>query len=421
MESKFCSFQWTDGMVGINNGTTHFCCKTEPFQVSSEELKTYGTEVFLNHPKTIKIRESLLNNQKPASCSYCWKLEARNLPHNRIKSTPIEVFFKPEGHRSSTSEKITVLEIVLSNLCQMQCVYCSPRFSSQWERTVKEKNSLIPSFMFPHLDSPVETDPVFIKKFVDSFFNFLSVNSSGLEEINFIGGEPLIQKDFFEILEHIEKGRGENTRPLLVRVVTNLSVSKEIFNNFLKKIESLKSSFHFILSPSIDSPGSSGEYIRQKLSWSAFKDNLNMAVETQLFEKVEFINTVNVLSLLYLNDFLKFYDECILKWPNQRINLILNPVNNPSFLNSVHWGYLLMPIVGQSLDWIRLNSRHQYPEFQEVYHFLISLLESYKDSSETPQEYQEQLKSWLLFIDKINLTQYQDVFPDLEKFLAKAK
>jgi MoaA/NifB/PqqE/SkfB family radical SAM enzyme len=153
------------------------------------------------------------------------------------------------------------LDVRNTNLCNFECIICTPEYSSKWAERLGHEN-----------------------KFVSTDFD---VDLTNVEKIYFAGGEPLINKKHWEILDAIP-------HPENVSLVysTNLST--------LYKVEQYWPRFkHVQLNPSCDGIGKFGEQVRLGLDWNMFCKNIDIArniknVQLEINYTVSLLNIWNI-------------------------------------------------------------------------------------------------------------------------------
>jgi MoaA/NifB/PqqE/SkfB family radical SAM enzyme len=197
------------------------------------------------------------------------------------------------------SHQLQQLDLRWSNTCNYACVYCSPALSSQWAKELGEK---------------VNADRENFVKLKDYAFE----NLVNLKEVYLAGGEPLLIKENFELLDELHRVNPD----CLVRITTNASNLKNRIYEKIKQFRNVK------WEVSVESTGSQFEYIRYPGVWLEFERNL----EQLLFEQNDVSITMNYFLLtadtiietgLYLNGL-----------GIDRNNIAVHPIYNPKFLDA---------------------------------------------------------------------------------------
>jgi len=154
-----------------------------------------------------------------------------------------------------------------SNLCNFKCRMCGDMLSSSWEAEERSNNMIDYSnpknnWMRPDIKQSISE---FQSNIVEKEFAS-AVKESRVEEIYWVGGEPLMFEQHWKYMKQIIKqGDGGN---VYARYNTNLSRIEykgcNLFNDILDNIRDWQ------ICASIDGTGRIGEYIRDGLVWSQF-------------------------------------------------------------------------------------------------------------------------------------------------------
>lgn len=411
--SSFCSFLWKDTLVDLQKCEVHSCCKTIGMKVSLEEINELGKDIFSNSSQVRLQRNAALRGLRPSSCEYCWKLEDAGLPSMRDSTESLENFCENESRSESElldfplATSIDTLEIVLGNSCQMKCLYCSEQFSSAWQL---ENSQVSASGESQNLELGIQ------EKFRSTFLDYLPEALETVSHIHFVGGEPLVQRDFYKYLNVIaeEVGKTNRSKLLQIDVISNLSIPDKLMDRFYSSIEQLPEEVKVNLLPSIENIGQQAEYVRYGLQWSLFERNLKRALNYQGFEEIKILSTFNLLALPGLEEFFEFLS----KLPNsKKINLRLNPVNGrPEFLVE-NLGDEALPMLKGALNKIRKCSS-EIKNTSEVERLLGQYIEGL-DSKGVNRERVEGFLGYLEDIDKRRSHFFGDSFPEFKKLLTR--
>jgi len=159
-----------------------------------------------------------------------------------------------------TEIKIEYVEMTLGNKCNIQCRMCNPWSSNMWQEDIA---------YHPQLDYwRTDYDNLTFDWYnSDRFEKILTDILPTVKHINFLGGEPLFNEKYYEIIERImQSGRAEeisiqfNTNGLAIQ-----DKSKESWNK-LKNV-----GFNL----SCDGIGTVNEYVRWPGKWSKWERNMN--------------------------------------------------------------------------------------------------------------------------------------------------
>jgi hypothetical protein len=165
-----------------------------------------------------------------------------------------------------------MVEVSLSNLCDMKCVYCSHDYSSQW---VAER------LKFKEITIEQAPNDKPNAQLTDLFWTYFSTHAyKTATYINFIGGEPLLIDDFYVFVERLinlykDKDTEDLPQYVILSVVTNLNCSPKLFDRFARLIPKILSNprLHLHVSVSMESVGPRAEFIRYGTDWSKVSEN----------------------------------------------------------------------------------------------------------------------------------------------------
>lgn len=284
--NTFCSAPW----IGMYYHTDQIspCC----YMRTNENLVMTPNE-YRNSEWLKSLKQEFLDGKRPSVCKPCWEKEDRGLQSVRTKWPT---------HNPDNGEKITWLEIRESNLCNFKCRSCNPNDSSLVQKEIEENPELIP--WFPKkttMDSNIS----------DEAWSQILDLSIGLESLTLTGGEPMLIKRYYDLLDHlIANGRNED---LILRVYTNCSVWNPIFMEKFLKFKRAE------LKLSIDGVGKSAEYQRHGTKWDIVRENVFKFAELPI--SIGTHSVLSAYSLLTLSSLTDFLLE-IVNYPDRKANLI---------------------------------------------------------------------------------------------------
>lgn len=228
--------------INQNKSIRPCCMFKEPgveFKNSIQETQT----LFKNYTD-----EQLING-----CKVCHQQEKNNITSRRK-------FFVEHLINAKNS---FFYDIQMSNLCNLACTMCSPRQSSRLVPTSKWlRENGMPGYDKPNLvpaKAAIWDNNMIEQLLID--INYRSKNSRVVVSIK--GGEPTIQPEVLTFLNSLE-----NKHNISLRIVTNLQVFPEIFENQIDKF------YHIDLGVSIEGVGETYEYSRTHGSWTTFEKNI---------------------------------------------------------------------------------------------------------------------------------------------------
>ena len=304
----FCLAKWTQVTLQLQTGHNHSCHHPVTHKISELEIADNPSALHNTNYKKNRRRE-MLEGIKPKECDYCWNIEDNSTDFSdRVykSSEPwslphLEDILKTKGEKDFNPKYV---EVSFSNVCNFKCSYCGPAFSSQWMDEIQQHGSYPTSTNFNNLDYLKSTDQMPIphnKKnpYVDAFWKWWPDLYKDLHTFRITGGEPLLAKDTFDVLDFINSEPNPN-RKLNLSINTNLNAPEKIFNEFREKITKLMNEERvneFILFTSCDAHGEQANYIRHGFNYDLFIERINILLTENPKLTIIIMSTYNALSV----------------------------------------------------------------------------------------------------------------------------
>ena len=286
MHSKpenLCMAPWTHTYLSPQTERRLCCASREPAQNFKQYIDTEsGSNVYKpqnladywNSERVRRVRRTMLQNEVPPECEVCDK---KLLNQDVYRDYFGHLFaHKWEQVLESTDETgYTTMEPVswdyrFSNFCNFKCRMCGPMLSSSWEVEARKENKIEP-WMERDVKHEIER---FQKTTVEQEFA-QAVEDHRIEEIYWVGGEPLMYEQHWRYMKRIiELGDGPG---LYARYNTNLSKVKyrntNLYSDILDHIRDWQ------ICASIDGTSEIGEYIRSGLNYTNWLDNFKQGLQ----------------------------------------------------------------------------------------------------------------------------------------------
>lgn len=318
-----CQLKWNWSFISLNTGITRTCHRTSETVLTPENFKN-----FHNTDIVIDDRKKMLDGQWPESnCSYCKKIEDVGGVSDRLRHIDIPNLYPSEldQNPSSTTVTPTIVEVCLTNTCNLSCLYCAPDLSSQ----INNENKKFGTFDL----NGVKLDYVEPKfnSLIDSFWEWFPGGFSKLKRLHVLGGEPFYQKEFEKLLDYIDQNPNPDCE---LNPITNLMCSEERLEFFIQKFRNLvaqKKIKRVDITCSIDCWGSEQEYVRWGIDLKTWERNFNRLLK----EKWIYLNinqTINILSIKTMPELLKKLHQ----WNSIRKvhHFFGTPSPGPSYMNA---------------------------------------------------------------------------------------
>lgn len=272
--NTFCPAKWDELFINFSTNYVYSCCKGKP-----QIFENGNYQQIIDQQK-----DNLINGIQDPSCQYCWSLENAGKPSDRtlvyLKNFDDDKFVNYQTNLITPS----VVEVNLGNECNLQCMYCNPKFSSKWESDVSSKPYKTLTDRHHFLLSKYKHNDR-----IDQNLKFLK-STGNLHKLNIIGGEPLRNKHLWTILEEVE-----NVEEL--HLVTNLMTTKEVIDRLFSYAHKFKK---IVLGVSLDATGEIAEFVRHGLVYDDFISNLDYIIKN--YNKNSSIIVLSLLTSLSVRD-----------------------------------------------------------------------------------------------------------------------
>jgi hypothetical protein len=294
--ASLCMAPWTHTYVSPQTERRMCCASREPAQNFQQYIDTSkGSGKYLpitleqhwNGDHMRSVRQRMMRGEILPECEVC---------NDKLLNTDVyrTYFWHLFGERyyqeiwdSTDSNGFTTMLPVswdyrFSNLCNFKCRTCGDMLSSAWESEQRQHDMIDWSnpknnWMIPDVRNEIARfqDTQIEQEFAEA------VEQHRVEEIYWVGGEPLMYKQHWQYMRRIiELGDGQN---LYARYNTNLSRVRiggcDLFQDILPNIRDWQ------ICASIDGTGPIGEYIRTGLSWSNFLENFRRGLSISRYPR----------------------------------------------------------------------------------------------------------------------------------------
>jgi len=310
----FCVAKWKQVTTHLESGLTHSCHHPRAHIVPLDELEK-NVSALHNTKYKKRMRKDMLDGKIIPECEYCNRVE-------RHSSGEVSDDFSDRIYKSSEcwAEKYipeitnspwdydifpSYFEVSFSSACNCSCIYCSPTFSTGWVKEIEKYGGYptsISSRDFNECPPPKymgKNDNPYIKAFWKWWPNLYR----NLDSFRITGGEPLLSKDTFKILDHVIKNPRSDFH---LDINSNFCVSPTIFTKFISKYKQIaEMNEHVGVFTSCEAKGEKAEYIRPGLKYSEWLENCrNYLIEVPT-GTLTFMCTYNILSITSFKDFLE--------------------------------------------------------------------------------------------------------------------
>jgi sulfatase maturation enzyme AslB (radical SAM superfamily) len=241
------------------------CChmlhdELAPIAQQKLNMKLIDVKDIMSLPSLQYYRNYFKNNDTlPPACVKCSNIESQGLNSPRIIQNKLNY----------QEYDIARLDVVLSNLCNLACPFCSSHASSLIDKlslTLDEK---------PENWIPLKNSHDFEQPKAQNTSEIIAeiLSNHRVHTLKLLGGEPFLKENWCKISDEINNGSYTN---LNINITTNGTV---INNSIIKTLQKVK---HVELLISIDSIGKNYDFIRWPHKWERMQRNLDILYKANL-------------------------------------------------------------------------------------------------------------------------------------------
>jgi organic radical activating enzyme len=435
-----CLAKWTQVTLQLQNGHNHSCHHPKTHTISTSEIARNPSALHNTRYKKLR-RKEMLQGARPSECDYCWAVEDnsdrfsdRIFKSGENWSYPYMDEIVNSDWRDDYNPKY--VEVAFSNACNFKCSYCGPAFSSKWVEEIEKYGG------YPTIDNFNSNDWLKLENkfpiphseynpYIEAFWKWWPDLYKDLHTFRITGGEPLMSKDTWAVLDYILDHPNPN-KELKLAINSNLGVPDKLIDKLIEKIKRLEDEGRvkeLIIFTSVDAWGEQAAYVRTGMEFNKFWDNINKVLSASSRTIVTIMSTYNALSVFS-------YPQLI-----QGVYKLKDDYASPDrywnsavFLDSSYLRYPLHQTVqvlphqfaNNILDQSKLITYYAAPSFSHE-HIGYSDVEVQKvkriyDWMLSPQDATQQMKNRYSFYqyfsnhDKRRGTDFCKTFPELEEF-----
>lgn len=304
--TKFCVLPWIH-LHSWPNGSTYLCCVSadgSDDKTKIGDITENSISEIMNGDRMKSIRKAMLSNESVHNCSKCIQMEefkgfSWRSGFNHQFREYIDKLVRSTNNDGSINPKLLYIDFRFSNACNLECRSCGANLSSSIASAPGREfsNGEIDEFSNKRVISGTNLVAFMNAKpdfFEDDLKNYLQDTVC----FYFAGGEPLIQKEHYDILSYIDTQQWYNRE---LRYSTNLSTLIFKGTDF---VELWKKFDKVWVMCSIDHFGDKLEYLRQNVNHERLFKNLEKLFNNNF--QVSITMVVSVYNIYYLYEFFEF-------------------------------------------------------------------------------------------------------------------
>lgn len=275
-------------------------------------------------------KQQLTDGIELADCQYCWKDERQG-----------KISFRQKAEFTDTN----LIELYISNLCNHMCSYCSPKYSSIWEESIKT-HGIFQNISSTAKNNLIKTHSVAdIDRWITQIENYIHTCDDNSVSLKLLGGEPLMQQRNLEKLLSFNSNKIKRlsvhtnlnppTNKFLIWLLDNIDINK------LNVIISLDASADYNHIP------------RAGFNKDRFSQNLELLTNNNI--DFSFNAIISVLSVFDLENFITWGN-------NNNFKIAFNKLNNPDCLDPIY-----IPLKFREQIWKKISQLSIDPVIAEIF------------------------------------------------------
>jgi radical SAM protein with 4Fe4S-binding SPASM domain len=313
-----------------SSGNTLPCCLTTGHNYILGNINYDSIETIWNSEQMKMLRKQMLSGDPPKICDRCSNREisgqvSKRLEFNKIYNKVIEkipYITEDDGH--VTEIKLMYWDFRASNLCNLKCRSCSPRFSTSWVQDAKKLNHYGPALSEQKI---LKVDP--------EKYQFYKNYLTDVDRIHFAGGEPLYMPEHYDMLDELIK---QKKFDVVLEYNTNCMVIEHNGKNVLDYWKQWNKKTIKIMA-SIDEIDDRLELVRSGAKFDTIVKNIKIFNSIEAVQFVAIQITVGALNVFRLPEIIKkMIDVGIIDKKHGYLNFILHPIMDPS-----HYTFSVLP------------------------------------------------------------------------------
>jgi organic radical activating enzyme len=310
-----CAAKWKQVTMHLQNGMNHSCHHPKPHLVPLSEIKSNPTALHNSNFKKEQ-RKKMLEGARPEECDYCWRVEddGQGSHSDRIYKSAdswANPYIEDIASKSwDDNVDPSYVEVSFSHVCNFKCSYCAPHISSQWMEEIEKYGAYPTTHNYNNLEYLKSEKLIpFLNReenpYVDAFWKWWPSMYKSLKHFRITGGEPLLSKNTFKVLDYIIANPNPN---LEFSINSNMNPPEKVLDLFLEKIKIIvneKKVKSFKIFTSAEAHGKQSEYIRFGMDYNKWLENIHRVYREIPGIEFTVMSTYNVLSLTSYIPFLK--------------------------------------------------------------------------------------------------------------------
>ena len=396
----FCMMPWVH-MHAFPDGRAYPCCLADYWHPVGD-LRKNNMETIWNQRPYRNLRINMLNEKPSKECTKCYEQETNGFfsmrnDANRNYGHHVSEVDSTDSNGHNPEFKVRYWDVRFSNLCNFKCRSCGPIFSSNWFNDHVKLYNRTPDVLGREM-ARVE----YTTGDEDGMLKQMLPHIPYLEQVYFAGGEPLIMKEHYFMLEKlIEAGKTD------VRIQYNTNFSELAFKD--KHVFDYWKHFKNVsVGASLDASGERAELMRKGTDWTQTVENRRRMIEEVPHVDFYISATVSAMNVLHVLDFHKEWVELgLIQAKDFNVNICQSPewYRTDIFPEDFKQNYI-KPAYEAHLAWLEPQDKLQRATngFRSALNFIMGT-----DHSDQISKFKEEVAK----LDAIRNEDFWEIFPEL--------
>ena len=352
-----------------------------------------------------KLRQNMIAGRPSRACERCY--HAESLGRRSLRLSLNEEFAHHEGVVGRTAPdgrlaelRVPFLDVRLSNLCNLKCRICGPRFSTRWYKDAIALGRL----------SAHQAQESNLASEASALWAEIRSLVPGLERLHFAGGEPLVIEEHYQLIEEL-LARGMTS----VRLTYNTNFSTLTFGSH-DAIQYWKHFPHVHIQASLDGMGARGDYMRKGQQWHQVVENRQRLLDECPHVEFRVHATVSMLNVLHIPD---FYRDWLGRGFLQPGEMQLNLLYTPLYLNVQGLPAAMKDRVERSYR--ELISEDLSGEQHGITEQRVAVESVIRFMRETDHDQLDAFRLEMKALDLLRNERFEDTFPELSELVESGR
>ena len=398
----FCMLPWMH-MHAFPDGRVYPCCLADYWHPVGDLRKNTMREVW-NQDGYKTMRSNMLKDKPCVECTKCYEQERHGAfsmrnDANRNYGHMIKEIANTKEDGTHEEFKIRYWDVRFSNLCNFRCRSCGPIFSSNWYNDHVKLYKRVPDVLgrdMARVEYATGTEDGMLKQ--------MEEHIPHLEQVYFAGGEPLIMKEHYYLLEKlIAAGKTD------IRLQYNTNFSEMRYKD-KHVFEYWKHFKNVSVGASLDGMGPQAELIRKGADWQQTVENRERMMKEVPHVDFYVSSTVSSMNVLHVLDFHREWTRLgLIQAKDWNINICQSPdwyrcdIFPEEFKERV-----IYPAYEAHIAW--LDPQDTLRRATTGYQSLVSLMRANNATEQWPRFVEE-----TRVLDELRKESFWDLFPEFKE------